>query len=216
MWPASCIVAIQKIKTYSKPELQTPAQLPLVPVSFSQSELQLRKWKTKVPALLSSPSWPHFQNWIQGTEEVLIYGQIKDLEHAILEQQVQDQRYKKINSRRTLQTGGALTAKDALRLQAEKQQKEVAKQAKQAARALKSQTVQARKLLKQARVKARKEERARRKVVAGFIKAKQAVPDHLLEPIPDPEVEAEANAITIEESSEESGNESSDSVQFFL
>jgi len=72
--------------------------------------------------------------------------------------------------------------------------------------------------LKQAGVEARKQERARKKTVARLIKAKQAVPDHLLEPIPDPEVEAEAeaNAIAIEESSEESGNESSDSVQFFL
>ena len=83
------------MKTYSKleqaPQTLAPApQLPPIPISFSESEKLLQKWKTKIPALLSSPSRPHFQNWIQGTEDVLIQGQIKDLEHAILEQQVQD------------------------------------------------------------------------------------------------------------------------------
>jgi hypothetical protein len=41
----------------------------------------------------------------------------------------------------TLKTGGALTAKEALFLQEQKVEKEVAKQAKKAARALKSQAV---------------------------------------------------------------------------
>jgi hypothetical protein len=113
MWPDSCTVAIQKIKTYSRLEQapQTAApQLPLIPVSFSESELQLQQWKSKVLALLSSLSRPYFQNWIKGTEEVLIQGQIKDLEHSILEQQVQDQRQQRSYSRRTLNSKGGPTA----------------------------------------------------------------------------------------------------------
>jgi hypothetical protein len=232
MWPPSYIVAIQKMKVYSKPEQapQTLApQLPLFPASFSESEVQLQRWKSKVPDLLSSPSRLHFQNWIKGTEQVLIQGQIKDLEHSIFEQQVQDQRQAKAYSRRTLKTGGALTAKEARYLQSKKVEKEAAKQAKRAARALKSQAVQAQKLLHQAGVQARKEERARKRAIATLNKRKQPIPDHLLQPILDPEaevqveaqvevqVEDQAKTLQNQDSSEESGSESSNSsVQFFL
>jgi hypothetical protein len=93
MWPPSCTIALEKIKIYSKPELEQglhilAPQLPQIPSSFLESEHQLQQWKSKVLDLLSSPSRPHFENWIKGTEEVLIQGQIKDLEHSILEQQV--------------------------------------------------------------------------------------------------------------------------------
>jgi hypothetical protein len=225
MWPPSCTIAIEKIKVYSRPEQALTPQLP--PLTFSESERDLQRWKNKIPDLLSSPSRPQFQNWIKGTEEVLIQGQLKDLEHSILEQRVQEQRQSRSSSRRTLKTGGPLTANEARYLQAQKVEKEIAKEAKKAIRALKSQAIQARKVLHQAGIQARKEERARKKAVATLMKGKQPVPDHLLQPIIDPEAEAQAQAQAQEdeeargdqESSEElgeSGDESDESVQFFL
>jgi hypothetical protein len=218
MWPVGCDVALEKIKKYSKPEPGYPQTPAPTPQSFRDSEVQLQTWKSRIPILLSSPSRRQYQDFCAGTEEVLINGQIQELEHSILQKQILEQRNQKSKSRRSLQTGGVLTATAARQLQNQKLQKQVAIQEKRVARAVKAVAVLARKQLHKAGVDARKQERARRKTVAGLLKAKQLVPVELQEPIPDPEALAKEQAIeiTTEIDSSEESDESDESIQFFL
>ena len=218
MWPVDSTVAIKKIKKYSKPEKlpQTPAS---IPATFRDSEEQLQMWKAKIPVLLSSPSRQRYQDFLTGTEQVLVGAQLQELDYSILQKQVTEQRNQKSKSRRTLQLGGALTAADAHRVIQLKAQKEADKQAKQVARAAKSAAVQARKELHQAGVQARRKERERKNTVAGLLRAKEVVPPELQEPIPDPEALAklaQATEITSDSSNGETDESDEESVIFLL
>jgi hypothetical protein len=204
VWPVDMNIAIQKLKKYSKPTL--PPQTPTTtPQTFRDSESQLQLWKAKIPILLSSPSRPKFQDWVTGTEQVLISGQLQELNYSILKRRVEEQRNAKSKSRRSLQNGGALTATEARELQAQKVEKEAIKVANKVARAAKSLAIQARNQLHRAGINARKEERLRKKKVAALIKSNQRVPLELHEPIPDPEELAKAEQATETESSGSEG-----------
>ena len=226
IWPVDSTVALQKIKKYSKPESQlqlpqTPAQ---IPTTFKDSEQQLQVWQTRIPLLLSSPSRQRYNNFCTGTAEVLLGGQLQELDYERLQRQVQEQRNKKGKSRRKIQVGGVLTAAEAHRAIQLKQQKADAKQARRVAQVAKSAATQARKELYKAGVIARKEERFRKKRVAQLLKAKEVVPQELQEPILDPETLAkfaQATEIATEEidndnSSSEEGEESEGESILFM
>jgi hypothetical protein len=74
----------------------------LIPTTFKDSEDQLQVWKAKILILLSSPSHKSYQNWIAGTEDVLVTGQLQELDFTILQQQVIEQREQRSKSRHTL------------------------------------------------------------------------------------------------------------------
>ena len=192
VWPVNSSCAITKLQKYSKPEPQLPQTPAPIPASLRDSETQLQHWKPKILVLLSSPSRQRYESWAAGTEQVLVSAQLQELDFSILERQVMEQRNQRSKSRRTLQIGGALTVENARRLQAQKLQKEANKKAKQEARTAKSATIQARKELRQAGIQARKQERLRKKRVAALRKAGQLGPPEDQEPIPDPEVQAQA------------------------
>ena len=204
MTPVDMNIAIQKLKKYLKPTL--PPQTPTTtPQTFRDSESQLQLWKAKIPILLSSPLRLKFQDWVTGTEQVLISGQLQELNYSILKRRVEEQRNAKSKSRRSLQNGGALTATKARELQAQKVEKEAIKVANKVAQAAKSLAIQARNQLHRAGINARKEERLRKKKVAALIKSNQRVPLELHEPIPDPKELAKAEQATETESSGSEG-----------
>jgi hypothetical protein len=199
VWPVDMNIAIQKLQKYSKPTLlpQTPTT---IPQTFRDSESQLQLWKAKIPILLSSPSRPQFHDWVTGTEQVLVSGQLQEFDYSILKSRVEEQRKAKSKSRRSLQNGGALTATQAREIQAERLRKELTKTAKKAARIAKSLAIQARNQLHRAGINARKEERLRKKKVAALVRSNQPVPPELEEPIPDPEELAKQEHATETES----------------
>jgi hypothetical protein len=120
VWPVNCTQAVTQLQKYSKPEPQLPQTPEPIPASLRDSETQLQQWKPKILVLLSSPSRQRYEDWAAGTEQVLVSAQLQELDFSILEKQVIEQRKQRAKSRRTLQLGGALTAENARRLQAQK------------------------------------------------------------------------------------------------
>lgn len=228
IWPINCKAALKKMKVYSKPELETALELPTIPstpATFSQSELGLRRWTERVPDLLSSPSRKDFRSWAKGTEEILVGGDLKDLEHNILVQRVEEQNKKKTTSRQVVQKGGALTVVEAREKIRVKEQKKAEVATKRAARASLLEANAAKKALHRAGIDARKAERERKKAVQQLIKAGEEVPEEMLVPILDPEKEAiieeiekEVTGIDEEEEEEEEDDDVASyySVTFIL
>jgi hypothetical protein len=60
------------------------ATLPLVPRTFSESQLGLQEWSSKITDLLCSPSRNRFGAWKEGTSTLLVEGDLKDLEIVYL------------------------------------------------------------------------------------------------------------------------------------
>jgi hypothetical protein len=211
IWPVDMNIAIQKLQKYSKPTLlpQTPTT---IPQTFRDSESQLQLWKAKIPILLSSPSRPQFHDWVTGTEQVLVSGQLQEFDYSILESRMEEQRKAKSKSRRSLKNGGALTATQAREIQSERLEKELTKTAKKAARITKSLAIQARKQLHRAVINARKEERLRKKKVAALVRSNQPVPPELEEPIPDPEELTKQEHATETESDSSNRSDDEDSI----
>jgi hypothetical protein len=206
IWPINCTLAITKLRKYSKPQPQLCLNTPVTlhtptpkPTSFRDSEDQLQRWKVTLPLLLSSPSKESYRNWLIGTEEVLIDGQLQEMSLRILRRQVEEQKNRVSSSRARLQVGGALTVQSARALQAHKVGQEARKQLAKEARAAHKAATEGRKKLHQAGVEARKQERLRKKRVVALQKAGHPVPLEDQDPITDPEAEEE------EEEEEEDG-----------
>jgi hypothetical protein len=221
IWPVSCSLAIAKLQKYSKPKptLKLTSNTPLTPhtptpkpTSFRDSEDQLQRWKATLPILLSSPSKESYKNWLIGTEEVLIDGQLQEMSLLILRRQVEEQKNRVGNSRARLQVGGALTVQSARALQAHKVGQEARKQLVKEARVARKAATEARKKLHRAGVEARKQERLRKKRVAALQKAGHLVPLEDQDPITDPEAEEEEEEEE-EEGVGESGSEGSLSIE---
>jgi hypothetical protein len=81
IWPVSCNTALTKLRTYSRPTIQPvstlPTQVTPKPSTFRGVEEGLQYWKTRVPEGFSSPSKESYRNFLTGTEEVVIGGQLR-------------------------------------------------------------------------------------------------------------------------------------------
>ena len=212
IWPVDMNIAIQQLNKYSKPQLLPPTPT-AIPQTFRDSESQLQVWKTKIPTLLSSPSRPKFEDWVAGTEQVLVSGQLQEFNYSVLKAKVEEQRKARSKSRRSLQNGGVLTATQAREIQAERLEKAAIKVANKAARIAKSVAIKARNQLHRIGIDARKAERLRKRKVVALVRSNQPVPPELEEPIPDPEDLAKQEQVIDTESS---GSEDEESNCFDL
>ena len=201
IWPISCDIAITKLQTYSKPRPRprpiTPPTTLLLrlltpkPSSFRDSEQGLQRWKSKLTGLLSSPSQKSYDNWACGTEEVLVSGQLQQLDLQVLQQQVEEQKRGRGKSRARLQVGGELNANQAHKLRAAKAELQAQKAQAKEARVAQQATNQARRQLRGVGVEARRQERLRKKRVKAHIRAGNPIPPEDEDPIPDPEAGSE-------------------------
>lgn len=91
IWPISCNTALTKLHTYSQlttqpePEPELTPALPIrvstpKPFTFKGIEEGLQHWKQRVPMDFSSPSKESYRNWLTGTEEVVVAGQLQELD----------------------------------------------------------------------------------------------------------------------------------------
>jgi hypothetical protein len=189
IWPISCKTAIAKIKVYSPPE--APVELPTLPrtpTRFQHAEYGLLYWKEKVSEKLSSPSREPFASWARGTERVLAGGELAVLQHKALATKVQNQQKAKYQNRNVLQKNGVLTAEDAWAKKEANRAKRQAILDKRRATLIRITRNKIKNELKTRGVAARKLERERKRQVEALQKAKEFVPFHLLEAIPDPEL----------------------------
>ena len=85
IWLVSCAIALAKLRTYSQPTIEpTPTPIPTLPIwvstpkptTFRGVEEGLQHWKQRVPEGFSSPSKQSYRNWLTGTEEVVVAGQL--------------------------------------------------------------------------------------------------------------------------------------------
>jgi hypothetical protein len=192
IWPISYTIAIQKLRSYSKPRPTTPPTLPIrqltpKPSTFRDSEQGLQRWKAKLTGLLSSLSQKSYTNCLTGTEEVLASGQLQQLDLQVLQQQVEEQKKSRGRSRARLQVGGELNADQAQELRAAKPELEAQKAQAKEARTARQATNQARRQLRGVAIEARKQERLRKKRVKAAIRAGNSIPPEDQDPIPDPE-----------------------------
>ncbi|KFY20917.1 hypothetical protein V491_03319 [Pseudogymnoascus sp. VKM F-3775] len=199
IWPVSCNTALTKLRTYSRPTIQPvstlPTQVTPKPSTFRGVEEGLQYWKTRVPEGFSSPSKESYRNFLTGTEEVVIGGQLQELDLRTLRRQVDESRKWSSQSRARLQLGGELRAADAHELRAHKAELKAQKLIAREAREARQAATQAQKQLRRAGIVACKEERLRKKAVAQYCKEGLPIPPELEEPIPDPEaIESESES----------------------
>ncbi|ELR10505.1 hypothetical protein GMDG_04783 [Pseudogymnoascus destructans 20631-21] len=146
------------------------------PTTFRGVEEGLQHWKQRVPEGFSSPSKQSYRNWLTGTEEVVVAGQLQELDLRTVRRQVEESKKRASRSRARLQFGGELSADRAHELRAEKAdclaQKLQAKEARIAHQAIN----RARKQLRRAGIEARKQERLRKKRVAFYTNASLPIP----------------------------------------
>ncbi|KFY30060.1 hypothetical protein V493_02153 [Pseudogymnoascus sp. VKM F-4281 (FW-2241)] len=104
MWPISCNIALQKLRTYLQPtptgpvEPTTPTLLrPITPIptTFQGVEQGLQRWKTRVLEAFSSPSRQSYSNWATGAARVLAASQLQELDLRAIQQQVKDSKKKR-------------------------------------------------------------------------------------------------------------------------
>src|SRR5947207_14919634 len=113
----------------------TSPPLPLIPTTYMQCEQGLEEWEERVPEILSSPSAQRFTYWVKGTKTNLARAEIQNLELVQLHQMLEGQNKKKLRSRKSIQTGGALTASQAhekIRIKRQKEQAEAERKANRA------------------------------------------------------------------------------------
>jgi hypothetical protein len=200
IWPISCKTALEKMKTYSPPQLLEPElpTLPQTPTRFVHAEYGLIHWKEKIQEKLSSPSQEPFNSWARGTERLLASGELTVLQHTALATKVQNQQKAKYWSCNVLQKNGVLTAEEAW---AKKEANEAKRKAifnKKKATLVRIARNKIKNNLKARGIAARRQERERKKAVEALQRSKEFVPLEMLEAIPDPEkttTEAEIKAL---------------------
>ena len=195
MWPIDSKQCLKQLKTFNppqKPEVYnsnepTLPQLPILPKTPMEVEKGLNKWKNHLGPRCSSPSRPEWESFVKGSLQVLTEAQLKAQELQIHQNKRIEDLERKTTKRQRLSKYGPLTARDALRLQEEKDRKEretdLKKQDAQRAKQWRTERDQAH----QDGVKARNLERERKSKVKALEKAKQPIPPELQVPIPDPE-----------------------------
>ncbi|KFY32618.1 hypothetical protein V493_00029 [Pseudogymnoascus sp. VKM F-4281 (FW-2241)] len=184
IWPISCNIALEKLRTYSQPiqpiEPTTPT-LPARPITPIPSTFR---------GCRAGPT-ASYSNWVTGAERVLAAGQLQELDLRVVQQQVKNSK-KKRPGRGRLQCGGELRASEAHKLQAQKAELQAQKLAATEARKLSQAVNRARKQLRRAGIEARKQERLRKKSVAQLTELGLPIPKELEDPITDPEAESES------------------------
>jgi hypothetical protein len=189
IWPISCKIALQKMKTYAplenlEPDLPT---MPRTPTRFQHAKYGLLHWKNKIADKLSSPSRAPFESWARGTEKVLASGELTILQHNALTAKVQNQQKAKYRNRNVLQKNGVLTAEEAWAKKEANAAKRKAILDKKRATLVRITRNKIKNNLKAHGVIARRQERERKKAVEALQRSKEFVPLEMLEAIPDPE-----------------------------
>ena len=141
MWPVSCKTVITKMREYCQKQKLKDIDnnddsdfpiLPLIPTTYMQCEQGLEEWEEHVPEILSSPLAQRFTYWVKGMKTNLAQAKIQNLKFVQFHQMLEGQNKKKLCSRKSIQTGGALTASQAhqkIRIKYQKEQAEAERKA---------------------------------------------------------------------------------------
>ena len=114
---------------------------------------------------MSSPSVERFGKSIKAIRQNLARVALQEIEFQLLKQQIEEQNKKKISSRRSLKTGGALEASWAIQKKREKRVNKKANTVKTAQKALNGQIKKAINTYHEARVTVRRTNRLNKKEV---------------------------------------------------
>ena len=199
IWPIDKEQALPQLKKFSAPQ-QAKVTAELLPLTLQQTEIQLYEWKARIPLLLSSPSRHRYTAFVDSEAQVLAKAQLTELELQLANSREEEQRRRRVTSKRTLQKGGHLSvdeARDKIERKAELAAENAAKKEQRAQKKL--QTAAARDL-HWAGVAARRAERERKKRVAFLNRAGTEIPEELEDPIEDPEALAQAENLSSSES----------------
>jgi DDE superfamily endonuclease len=115
-WPINCNLALEKMKKYSPPEPPEELELPRLlttPKKFSQTEQGLQYWQDYFKHKVSSPHHEQYQSWNNGTEKLLAYGDLLDLQLKALSTRISNQQKAKTHSHQVLQKFGVMTTEEA-------------------------------------------------------------------------------------------------------
>jgi hypothetical protein len=137
---------------------------------------------------------------MQATQILLARGSIQEMESRQIRAQFNEEAKRKLNSRKSIQTGGALTAADALEKIRIKRQKEGEEGVRKATKAIRDFEKRAKEANHRAGVQARRDESRRKKLLKELYKAGEIPDPLLLVPIRDPEKEptiAEQEALQV-------------------
>ena len=198
MWPIDSKQCLKQLKTFNPPnkpksKLSNDSNdiasliLPMLPQTPMEVEKGLGKWNKHLGPRCSSPSRPEWDSFVQGSLQVLAQSQLQEQELRIHQNRRIEELERKVSKRQRLCKYGPLTARDALRLKEEKDQKEKEAELKRQKSARDKIWRTERNIVHQQGLEARRLERERKREVKALQKANQPIPLELQVPIPDPE-----------------------------
>ena len=195
IWPVSFKAAQTKMRQYKRRQRrrqdeegeEDDYQLPSSKGSYWETQGALIEWERRVPQEYLSPSKTRYRDTLRKTQILLARGSVQEIESIQIRTQFNEAAKRKLHPRKSIQSGGALTAAEALEKIRIKRVKEGEEGVRKATKAITDFKRRAEQALHRAGIDARRDERNRKKLLEELYKAGE-IPDPLiLVPIRDPE-----------------------------
>ena len=133
MWPVSFAAAQRKMRQYKKNHGSLRAEdeededrdyeLPRIG-TYWETQGALQEWENRIPKEWSSPSKARYSRTLYRSQCLLARGSIQEMETLQIREKFNLEAKRKLNSRKSVQIGGAFTAADAIQKIKDKRKKE--------------------------------------------------------------------------------------------